>query len=164
MLITAAFPSEAEVQVVVEALESSGVDRAQIGVLTTADSSSERDQPGRGGPSRTPHDSDSAAIAAGAWIGGLAYLGAATAAGLVILAGGGLGLALAAVLASGGGGGLVGALIAAGFHRHHAEFVEEQLQSGGVTLWVDTRNEAQTATVRRIFDQHHAVHPVETTR
>jgi hypothetical protein len=162
--ITATFNFEADVQATVEALESSGVDRAQIGVLTVAAAGAAEGgrRVGAFPSSDVPYDTDSAAVAAGAWIGGLAYLGAATAAGMVIMTGGGLGLVLSSAFIAGGGGGLAGALVTSGFHHRHAEFVHDQLEADGLGLWVDTANTQKTAIVQRIFEQHGPVYPPES--
>lgn len=167
MLITAVFDLEDEALFAIEALESAGIDRAQIGVLTTR-------RPGQVGPtngqgtggglflaSDVRFDAESAGIAAGAWAGSLGYVGAVTAAGAVILSGGGLGLALGALIAAGSAGGLVGALVASGFHRAHAEFVRDQLASGGLAIWVETPSARLAEKVRQLLVRHGAVHILE---
>ena len=158
MLITAVFKCEVEALSAIEELESSGVDRAQIGILTMDEHGSSAGGAFPG--SDVPYDPASAGAAAGAWVGGLGYLGAVSAAGAVILTGGGLGVALAAILAAGGAGSVIGALVASGFHQRHAEFVNAELEAGGLTVWVQTRSDEQAATVKWLLTTHAAVHVI----
>ena len=78
-------------------------------------------------------------------VGGLTYVGAMTALGVMVLTGGALGMALLAMAAAGGVGGVSGLLIAAGFRREHAETIDNQLSLGGLVLWVEPRDSAQEA-------------------
>jgi hypothetical protein len=157
-MIVAVFKCEIEAISAVEELERAGVDRAQIGVLTTSEHGS---APGAFPASDVPYDPVSAGEAKGAWIGGLGYLGAASAAGVVILSGGGLGLALAALLAAGSAGGVIGALVASGFHALHAELVNAELEAGGLAIWVKPRTPEQADIVQRLLAAHTAVRIVE---
>jgi len=157
-MIVSVFKCEIEAISAVEELERAGVDRAQIGVLTTTEHGS---APGAFPASDVPYDPASAAEATGAWIGGLGYLGATSAAGVVILSGGGLGLALAALVAAGSAGSFIGALVASGFHRRHAEFVNAEVEAGGLAIWVKPRTPEQAQVVKALFAAHTAVHVIE---
>ena len=144
------FSSPEALHGVIDALELKGFDHAQFGVLspkaddtsrsatqTAADPSTPTDAPD------APDDPETTGTLATAVIGGLTYLGAVTALGVMVLAGGGLGLALLAMAAAGGVGGVSGLLIAAGFQREHAETIESQLAKGGLVLWIEPRDAAQ---------------------
>jgi hypothetical protein len=149
--IAGVLPSEAASSRVVDALETEGFDRSQFGVLASRDAlpAGETAAEIAADPTiQTDADSEpeTEGFMSGAVIGGLMYAGAATAAGLVILTGGGLGIALAALIGAGGAGGLVGGLVAHGFHRQHAELIEDQVSRGGVVLWIQPRDAAQAKT------------------
>ena len=71
-------------------------------------------------------------------IGGLAYVGAAVAAGAVVASGGTLATIIAAAALAGGGGGLIGSVLAKFVGDHHAYYLQEQIDRGGLLLWVRT--------------------------
>ena len=81
---------------------------------------------------------DSRTEAESALIGGLAYVGAVSAAGLIVASGGALAMALLGAATAAGAGGLVGAALSAVLERRHAEYLREQLDRGGLLLWVRT--------------------------
>jgi len=146
--IAGVLPSGEALNRVVDALETEGFDRSQFGVLASRDAlpaGATAAEIAHDPKVRTDADSEpeTEGLLSGAIIGGLMYAGAATAAGLVVLTGGGLGIALAALIGAGGAGGLVGALVAHGFHRQHAEFIDDQVSRGGVVLWIQPRDAAQ---------------------
>ncbi len=79
-----------------------------------------------------------------------------------------VGLASVAALALAGFGGVLPLLIAAGggaalggalgrsLHQHHARRVAEQLERGGLLLWVNVRNEAEEKAALDILAKHSA--------
>lgn len=78
--------------------------------------------------------------AQGALIGGLIFLGGAATAGALVATGGSLiGAAVAAAL-GGGAGGLIGSVLAGLVGDRHAQSLQEQLDRGGLLLWVRTRD------------------------
>jgi hypothetical protein len=78
--------------------------------------------------------------AEGALIGGLVYVGATAAAGAVLASGGTLALAVGATALAGGAGGLIGSMLAKRVGEHHGRYLQEQLDRGGLLLWVHARN------------------------
>ena len=134
---------------VVYALELKGFDHAQFGVLSPkADHSraaSETAADPRTQTDALTFDPENTGTIAAAVVGGLTYVGAMTALGVMVLTGGALGMALLAMAAAGGVGGVSGLLIAAGFRREHAETIDNQLSLGGLVLWVEPRDSAQEA-------------------
>lgn len=92
---------------------------------------------------------DSRAEAEGALTGGLAYVGAVAAAGSIVASGGTMAAIIAATAVAGGAGGLVGAALSRVIERHHATYLEDQLNRGGILLWV------------RVFDDAHEEHALE---
>lgn len=147
--IVGVLPSAAALQSVVDRLAVSGFDRAQFGVLAAKDAFVDKSALALANDRETPTDAElepeSEGALAGALIGGLAYVGAAAAAGAVILTGGGLGLALAALVGAGGAAGLAGALVAHGFHQEHADMICDQIAHGGLVLWIQPRDASQEA-------------------
>ncbi|GLR68048.1 hypothetical protein GCM10010909_27290 [Acidocella aquatica] len=81
-------------------------------------------------------------------IGGLMFAGAT--------------VALPAVIAAGGGF-LLGAAMGGLIHHHHAARVKEQLERGGLVLWVGVRDAAQEEKALQILREHsaHDVHAHE---
>jgi hypothetical protein len=76
-------------------------------------------------------------------IGGLAYVGAVVGAGAVVASGGTLAAAIAAAAIAGGGGGLVGGWAAQYLGRDRGKGLQDQLDRGGLLLWVHVREQAR---------------------
>ncbi len=88
----------------------------------------------------------------GALIGGLIYLGGAAAAGALVATGGSLiGAAVAAAL-GGGTGGLLGSVLAGLVGDRHARGLQDQLDHGGLLLWVRTRDTAHEEKALRVLE------------
>jgi hypothetical protein len=100
--------------------------------------------------------SDSRAEAKGAVIGGLAYVGAVAAVGAIVATGGTIAAALIGAAAASGAGGLVGAALARFIDRHHAEYLQEQLDRGGLLLWVRTPDEEHEKRATEVLTRHSA--------
>ena len=92
--------------------------------------------------------------AEGGIIGGLVYVGATLAAGAVVASGGALALVIGAAAAAGGAGGLIGAVLARRVGDHHARYLQEQLEHGGLLLWVHTRTPEHEERATRILGAH----------
>ena len=92
--------------------------------------------------SKVPHlayvGSDSRSEAKGAAVGGLAYIGALGTVGLIVASGGTVAAAIVGAAAIGGAGALIGSVLARFIDDHHAKSVQEQLDHGGLLLWVRT--------------------------
>jgi len=97
---------------------------------------------------------ESVSAAEGGLIGGLMYVGAVAAAGAVLVSGGALATALAGMALAGGGGALVGGLLAKLVGDHHAEHLQEQLERGGLLLWVRTWNQEDERRAVEILKRH----------
>jgi hypothetical protein len=87
-------------------------------------------------------DSDSRTEGKGALVGGLFYVGAMAAAGMVVASGGAMAALILGVAAGGGAGGLIGVFLARFLDKHHAHALQEHLDKGGLLLWVHTPDEA----------------------
>jgi hypothetical protein len=68
------------------------------------------------------------------------YVGAVAAAGAIVASGGTIAAAIAAAALAGGAGGLIGTFMAKLVGDHHAQYLQRQLDRGGLLLWVRTWN------------------------
>ncbi len=91
-------------------------------------------------------------------ISGLAYVGAIGTVGAIVGTGGTVGLAILGAAAAGGLGGLVGAALARFMDRHHAHYLQDQLDRGGLLLWVSVDGAEREAKVREILEKCGADH------
>ncbi|MFA7441221.1 MAG: hypothetical protein WCZ66_09655 [Sphingomonadaceae bacterium] len=145
----------------VDELLRSGFDRVDINVLAAASTVEEKlghkydrveqltDDPDA---PRTEYVSKaSVGDAQGSLIGGLTYIGGTIAAGAVVATGGALAAAIAAGVLAGGGGGLIGAWLAKKLGERRAEYVEAQLDRGGLVLWVRTATPEKEARAVEIL-------------
>ena len=90
--------------------------------------------------------------AEGALVGGLMYVGATVAAGAVVVSGGAIAAGLAAAVLAGGAGGMVGALLAKWVGHRHGHYLQDQIERGGLLLWVrtwDSGHEERAASILR---------------
>lgn len=94
--------------------------------------------------------------AEGGIIGGLVYVGATVAAGAVVASGGTLLAVIAGVALAGGVGGLIGSVLAKWLGDHHARYLQEQLERGGLLLWVRTRDSAREERAVEILTKYSA--------
>jgi len=90
--------------------------------------------------------------AEGGLIGGLLYVGAA--AGCFIASGGALVPAIAAAAVGGGVGALIGSVLAKLVGDRHARHLQEQLDQGGLLLWVRTRDADREKRAADILAKH----------
>ncbi len=84
-------------------------------------------------------------------ISGLAYIGAVGAAGAIVATGGTIAAALLGAAAVGGMGGLIGAGLAKLMDAHHADYLQEQLDHGGLLLWVSVGGPGKARTACEIL-------------
>jgi len=84
----------------------------------------------------------------GVIVGSLTYLPAVLAAGTVVAS---TGIVAAAVTGTAIAGALIGTVLARWLGEHHAEFLGEQLEHGGLLLWVRTHDKDQEETALRIL-------------
>lgn len=136
----------------VEDLTSSGFDRAELSLLAGAKTIEQKlghayrkieeleDDPTV--PRAAYVGNHSLAIGRTGVIGGLAYVGAVVGAGAVVASGGTLAAAIAAAAIAGGGSGLLGGWAAQHLGGDRAETLQQQLDRGGLLLWVRVRDAA----------------------
>jgi len=90
-------------------------------------------------------------------IGSMTTLPALIAAGTVVASAGAVAAAIAGTAVTGA---LLGNVLARWMDRHHAQWLQEQLERGGILLWVRTSDEVRERLALAILDQFaaHDVH------
>jgi outer membrane lipoprotein SlyB len=158
------FHDPASLQEAIDDLFSSGFDRAEVSLLAGEQAVEEKlrhryrkvaeleDDP------RVPRTAyvslESIGDAEGGLIGGLMYVGAVVAGGAVVASGGTLAGAFLAAAMAGGAGGLFGSALAKLIDYHHADYLQRQLDKGGLLLWVRTRDLEHEQRAKRILERH----------
>lgn len=150
----------------IDELLSSGFDRAELSLLASEDAVATKldglyrraeemaDDPA---VPRTAFVSTAAmGDAERALIGGLAYVGATVAIGAVVMSGGALAAAVAAAVLAGGTGGLIGSVLARWVGHHHAAYLRDQIDNGGLLLWVRAWTASDEARALAIIGKHAA--------
>ena len=142
------FHDAADFQAAIDDLLSSGFDRAELSLFASEHAVEEKlghsyrraaalaDDPAV--PRIAYVSTEAIGDAEGALIGGLLFVGATLATGAVVVSGGTLAAAIAAAALAGGTGGLIGSVLATRVGHHHARYLHEQLERGGLLLWVRT--------------------------
>ncbi len=163
---TAVFNAEAELRDVIDELESAGFDHAEISVLppreiverkmgqelhSTKDALSHPDA-----PRTVPLDIGSMGAAQGALIGLPLYVGAV--ASMIGVASGGAAVGAIATAGAIGGaiGGLIGFSLAIWFRTRHSRRINDQIQRGGLLLWVHIRDQLHEDRAKEILTRHPA--------
>jgi len=158
------FQSEEALQAAIDDLLSHGFDRAEISLLARSDSVEQK----LGHAYRKVAEvEDDAAVpriayvaeedvgnAEGAVIGTLMYVGALAGLIPVVASGGALAAGLVALLVGGGSGAALGAALARIISGEHAEYIADQVEHGGLALWVRTWNEGDEARATKILKAH----------
>ena len=164
--VVGVFHTAEDLESAIDELLSSGFDRAELSLLASEDAVATK----LGGYYRPAtemtDDPDvprtafvsTAAIgdAQGALIGGLAYVGATAAIGAVVMSGGALAAAVAAAALAGGTGGLIGSALAYWVGHHHAAYLHDQLENGGLLLWVRAWSASDEERALAIIEKHAA--------
>lgn len=158
------FHRSEDFQEAIDELLSSGFHRAQLGLLASEAAVKEKlghrymhvstlaDDPAA---LRTAYVSPEAIGGAeGGLIGGLVYVGAAVVAGAVMASGGTLIAVIVATVLAGGTGGLLGSVFAKWVGDHHAQHLQEQIDLGGLLLWVRAWNVEDEKRAVAILKRH----------
>jgi hypothetical protein len=87
-------------------------------------------------------------------IGGLVYVGAAVAGGAVMASGGTLIAVIVAEVLAGGTGGLIGSILAKWAGDRHAQHLQEQIDLGGLMLWLRAWNIEDEKRAAAILKKH----------
>jgi hypothetical protein len=163
----ALFTNADELQAAIDELLSSGFDRAELSLLATEDAlrrkfgdlykSSAQLEDADEVPRSCYLSPESLGDAQGGIIGGLVYVGAVAATGLVIVSGGTLAGAIAAAVVASGAAGAVGAFLAQRIGDIHARHTAEHVEHGGLLLWVRTWNDEDEKRATLILRKHSGV-------
>ncbi|MEH2571806.1 hypothetical protein [Bradyrhizobium sp. AZCC 1708] len=143
------FASENDLQAAIDELLSSGFHRAELSLLASQDVVNEK--LGSGASLRVVEDDpvvprtayvspEAIGDAQGGIVSGLVYAGATAAAGTVLISGGAVVVAVVVGALVGATGGIVGALLAEWLGDNHAQYLQTQIDHGGLLLWVRTRD------------------------
>ena len=155
------FHDEAALQAAADELMAADFDRSALSLLAGNQAVEEKlghvyekvadleDQPDA--PTQAYTASDSRTEAKGLAAGGLAYIGAVGAVGIIVASGGTLAAAVVGAVLAGGAGGAVGTCMAHFIDKPHADSLHAQLDRGGLLLWVRTQDEAQEAKAKEIL-------------
>lgn len=158
------FEAYQDLEAAIDELESSGFDRAEISLLAAEHTVDEKlghryrkvseleDDPAVPRTFYVPNESISEAE--GALISTPLYLAAVTAIGAIVASGGTLAAAIAGAVAAGGAGGLIGAALAKLVGDHHAHHLQQQLEHGGLLLWVRTWDAKDEERAVAILKKH----------
>jgi hypothetical protein len=159
----------------IDELLSSGFDRAQLSLMASEHAIEEKlghryrkvsELEDSGRVPRSAYVSpESIGDAEGALIGGLLYIGAGV--GAVLASAGALATALTGGVIGGGVGALIGAVLAKIVGDHHALYLKDQLDKGGLLLWVRTWSKDDEQRAVSILEKHSGsdvhVHSVPVT-
>ncbi|MFQ5772887.1 MAG: hypothetical protein ACE5GS_00065 [Kiloniellaceae bacterium] len=155
------FHDEASLQNAVDELLIAGFDRSSLSLLASSHAVEEKlghryDKVAEleddlSVPRTAYVGKDSRTEGKSAIISGLAYVGAIGTVGAIVASGGTVGLAILGAAAAGGVGGLVGAALARFMDRHHAHHLQDQLDRGGLLLWVATHDREHEARAGEIL-------------
>jgi hypothetical protein len=160
------FHSAEHMEGAIEDLEEHGFDRAEISLLASqdivraklghiyTDVAELEDDPAI--PRTAFISTEAVGDAEGALIGGLMYVGALAAAGAVVASGGTFGAVLAGAVTGGGSGGLIGGVLASLVGQHHADHLQQQLDRGGLLLWVRTTDKEHEERAVNILKRNNA--------
>lgn len=166
----AVFHSADDLQAALDALQSDGFMRQELSILADEKTVAEKlghhytkvreAEDDKDAPRTIFIPNETIGEAEGSVIGLPLYLAATTAAAVTVASGG---TALAAALtaaAAGAAGAGIGAVFARMIARHHADFIQEQLDLGGILLWVNLSRPDMAVKATEILKKHsaHDVH------
>lgn len=173
--VVGVFRDEKALEGAIDSLLGAGFDRAEISLLASEDAILKKLGHAYRKVAELEDDHEVVRVAyvskedygaaEGGIISGLVYVGALAGAGAVVASGGALGGALLAAALWGGAGGAVGYALARWLDRQRAQRLNEQLEKGGLLLWVHVRDAEHEAKAMDILNSNGAedVHPHDLT-
>jgi hypothetical protein len=160
----AVFESESDLQVAIDELLSRGFDRAEISLLASEHAVEQKLghkyrrvvqlEDDLEAPRTAFVSTESLGDAEGSLIGAPLYVGATAAAGAILVSGGSLAAAIAGAAVAGGAGAAIGSVLASFLGKHHAQHVAEQIEHGGLLLWVRTWDAKDETNAIEILRRH----------
>jgi hypothetical protein len=97
---------------------------------------------------------DSVHAATGAALGALASIGAVAVGGAIFASGGALAVTFGVGLIGAEVGGFLGGVLGDFIERQHADYLQEQIDHGGLLLWVSTLDDAEEKAAKEILLRH----------
>lgn len=158
------FNGSTALQAAIDELLASGFDRAALSLLASEQAVEEKlghryrkvsslaDDPAI--PRAAYVSPEAIGGAEGGLIGVLMYVGAMAGAGAIVASGGTLAAAIIAAALAGGSGGLLGSILAEWLGNHHAHHLQQQVDHGGLLLWVRTWTPADEERALSILTRH----------
>lgn len=162
------FHSPEELQAAIDELLATGFHRAELSLLATVKAvdeklghryhkiSSAADDPVI--PRAAYISPEAIGGAEGGLISVLMYVGAMAAAGAIVASGGTLAAAIIGAALSGGAGGFIGTLLAEWLGEEHSRHLQEQVERGGLLLWVRTWDASDEKRAMEILKKHSGSH------
>lgn len=164
------FETSDMLQAAIDDLLSSGFDRAELSLLAGEHAVEEKlghlyqkvdeleDDPKTARCSYVSNES--LGDAEGGLIGTPLYIAATAATGAILASGGTMAAAILGAVLAGGAGGVIGAVLAKLVGDQHAHHLQEQLEHGGLLLWVRTWDAEDEKRAVQILKRHsgHDVH------
>lgn len=158
------FDDPQTLQEAIDELLSSGFNRAELSLLASEETVEKKLghkyekaaelEDDASVPRQAYVSNESVGDAEGGLIGGLFYIGATAAAGAVVASGGTLAAAIGAAAVAGGAGGLIGTVLAIWLDDYQAQHLQEQLDHGGLLLWVRTWDAEREKRASDILGRH----------
>ena len=105
-------------------------------------------------PRRPYFSEESIGAAEGVLIGGPLYVAAVVTAGALVTPAGSMLTAIAGVALAGGAGAAVGGFLAWLVGKGHAEYLQNQINHGGLLVWVRTRDKEEQERAVEIMKRH----------
>jgi len=158
------FKGSAVLQAAIDELLASGFDRAELSLLASEQAVEEKlghqyrkvsslaDDPII--PRAAYISPEAIGGAEGGLIGVLMYVGAMAAAGAIVASGGTLTAVIIGAALTGGAGGLIGSILAKWVGEDHAHHLQQQVDHGGLLLWVRTWTLADEERALNILTKH----------
>lgn len=160
------FDNAENLQDAIDELQTHGFDRRHISVLADTKTVEEKlghiykrveeEEDDPNAPRTIFVPLESLGNAEGAVISLPLYVAAGTAAGMVVASGGALLAAILAATSAGAGGALFGSILAGLIAKHHADYIEDQINHGGLLLWVTLPDAEHETKALEILKQYAA--------
>ncbi len=153
----AVFDSEASLRAAVDDLMQLGLRQEDMSVLAESSKAAgpaEKLADAPGTPRAAYVTSDSRTEGLAGLVGLPVYLAGAGAAALAATGGMALVPAIAVAAGSGIAAGGFGLLLARAFGRRHAAYIQEQIENGGLILWVSAPDRSRDARIAEILTRH----------
>ncbi len=162
--VVGVFSDAASLQDAIDELLTSGFDQAELSLLAGEDAVVEKlghkyekveDIEDDASVPRAAYVSrESIGAAEGILMSSLLYIGTFAAASAVLASGGALATAIAGAVVGGGGATLIGSALGKLIEEHHAAYLQQQLEHGGLLVWVRTWNAGREKAAIEILSKH----------